>query len=292
MDPPGSSRGRQRAFGTPLGGAGGVWRTMPAGLSSATAGWAWTIVGDMEITRRQAAFAILAVVVALGLLVATDQLVERYSPWGYDDFAEWADDSGVLGPVAYIAFFAASMVVAPIPTGPAPVAAATAFGGVEGFLYTMLGAAIGGSMCFWIARRWGRPLMRRFLPERFVAEVDRLAERLGVRVLIVLRLFPLLGADAVSYGAGLTKIRYLTYLVITVMGSAPIFLMLSLVGDSLREDRTVALISIAGLGVFLVLPLLYLGWRGRRSGGDEEGATAALPSEGPVTDPSQGGSGS
>jgi uncharacterized membrane protein YdjX (TVP38/TMEM64 family) len=232
----------------------------------------------MEISRKQAAIAIAVVIVALGFLVLVDLLVERYSPWDYGDFADWADGWGVFGPIAYIAFYAVSMVLAPIPTSPAPVAAATAFGGVVAFFYTLLGATIGGAICFWIARRWGRPLMRHFLPERFVNDVDRLAERLGVRVLFVLRLFPLLGTDAVSYGAGLTPIRFVVYLVITVVGSTPMFLLLSLVGDSLREDRIVALISIAGLGVFLVLPLIYMGWRGRRSA-EELSSMLTLASE-------------
>ncbi len=230
----------------------------------------------MEISRRQFLLAMAVVATALGLLIATDLLLERFSPWDYDDFATWAQGYGVLGPIAYVAFYAISMVLAPIPTSPAPVAAATAFGGVAGFLYTLLGAAIGGTICFGIARRWGRPLMQRFLPERFMAEVDRVAERLGARVLLVLRLFPILGTDAVSYAAGLTQIRFALYLAITLVGSTPMFLLLSLVGDSLREDRTAALISIVGLGVFLLLPLLVIGWRSRRSRKSEEPADLSL----------------
>jgi uncharacterized membrane protein YdjX (TVP38/TMEM64 family) len=219
------------------------------------------MVGDMEISRRQIVIAVVVIIAAVGFLVLVDQLVALYSPWNYDDFAEWADGYGALGPVAYVSFLVLSMVLAPIPTSPAPVAAATAFGGVEGFLYSLLGVVIGSSICFWIARQWGRPLLQRFLPGRFVQEIDRISDQLGIRVLFVLRLFPLLGADAVSYGAGLTPIRFSSYLVITTIGSAPMLLMLSLVGGSLREDRLIALISAIGLGLFLVLPLFYLAWR-------------------------------
>lgn len=244
--------------------------------------------GGMEISRRQLLMAIAVVVMALGLLIAMDQLLERFSPWDYDDFATWAQGYGALGPIVYVAFYALSMVLAPIPTSPAPVAAATAFGGVEGFFYTLLGAAIGGSICFGIARRWGRPLLQRFLPERFMTDIDRVADRLGARVLLVLRLFPILGTDAVSYGAGLTRIRFTLYLAITLVGSTPMFLLLSLVGDSLREDRTVALISIAGLGVFLLLPLLVVGWRSRRSRNGKDLTEVPVGSERQVTADSHG----
>lgn len=221
----------------------------------------------MEITRRQAVYLILLVIVALGALIAADQLIERVSPWDYDDFERWIDDLGVWGPIVYIAFFAASMVVAPIPTGPAPVAAAAAFGGVLGFFYTMIAGVIGAALCFWIARLWGRPLMRRFLPERVVDEIDRVTNYLGLRVLFVLRLFPLLGVDAVSYAAGLTPIRFAPYLAISIVATIPILALTSAIGEGLQDNRELALAAVIGLAVFLIVPLAYLALRRRREGG-------------------------
>ncbi len=221
----------------------------------------------MEITRRQAVYLILVVIVALGALIAADQLIERVSPWDYDDFERWIDDLGVWGPIVYIAFFALSMVVAPIPTGPAPVAAAAAFGGVLGFFYTMIAGVIGAALCFWIARLWGRPLMRRFLPERVVDEIDRVTNYLGLRVLFVLRLFPLLGVDAVSYAAGLTPIRFVPYLAISIVGTIPILALTSAIGEGLQDNRELALGAVIGLAVFLIVPLAYLALRRRREVG-------------------------
>ena len=103
----------------------------------------------MQITRRQAIYLIVVVILALGALVALDRVIEEFSPWDYDDFERWINDLGAWGPIIYILFFAASMVVAPIPTGPAPVAAAAAFGGVLGFAYTLIAGFIGATLCFW-----------------------------------------------------------------------------------------------------------------------------------------------
>ena len=147
----------------------------------------------MEISRRQAIYLIVIIILALGALVALDRLVEEFSPWNYDDFERWSADLGAWGPIIYVLFFAMSMIVAPIPTGPAPVAAAAAFGGVLGFIYTLTAGLIGASLCFWIARWWGRPILRRFMSDKLADEVDRVTGYLGLRVLFVLRLFPLLG---------------------------------------------------------------------------------------------------
>lgn len=219
----------------------------------------------MELTRRQAILLIGVVFVAVGLLVATDQVIERVSPWDYQDFADWMEGVGVWGPLVYIAGYAVSMVVAPIPTAPAPLAAAAAFGGVVGFFYTMVGTVLGASLCFWIARRWGRPALQRFLPARFVQEVDRMAGQLGVRVLFLLRLFPVFGVDAVSYGAGFTPIRYLTFVAVTVIASTPTLVLVSVVGQGLRENRLLAAIGLAALTAFFLGPLLYFALRRRRA---------------------------
>jgi uncharacterized membrane protein YdjX (TVP38/TMEM64 family) len=219
----------------------------------------------MDITRRQAILLILTVIVGLGAFVALDQLVERVSPWDYDDFERWMRDLGALGPIVYIIFFALSMVIAPIPTTPAPIAAAAAWGAAAGAIYTLIAGAIGASLCFYIARRWGRRAYEHFLPEKMVLEIDRLADRLAVRVLLVMRLFPMLGPDVVSYAAGLTTIRYRDYLLITVIFSLPSVILISVIGENVREDRTVAAVGLGVLAAFLILPLLYFVVRKRRS---------------------------
>ena len=223
----------------------------------------------MEISRRQAVFLLLAVIAAIGVLVAADQFIERISPWDYDDLELWIDDLGAWGPIIYMLFFAASMVFAPLPTTPLPIAAAAVFGAIPAFLYTLLAGAVGASLCFVIARRWGRPALQRFLPDKLVAEIDRVAGQLGARVLFLFRLFPIFGTDVVSYGAGLTPIRYWTYLAITIVGSTPAMVLAVLAGEGLRDNRAVAIIAIAALAALaalLLLPILYLALRKRRAG--------------------------
>ena len=220
----------------------------------------------MEITRRQAIYLIVVVILALGALIAFDRLVEEFSPWDFDDFERWIDELGVWGPIIYILFFAGSMVVAPIPTGPAPVAAAAAFGGLLGFVFTLIAGLIGATLCFWIARWWGRPILRRLLPDKLADEIDRVTGYLGLRVLFVLRLFPLLGVDIVSYAAGLTPIRYLPYIVISIVATMPVLALTSAIGEGVRDNRELALVAIIGLGVFLIAPLAYIAIRNKRAG--------------------------
>ncbi len=236
----------------------------------------------MDLTRRQAWLLIGVVVTAFAGFVLADQLIERVSPWDYDDFARWTDDLGVWGPIAYIGIFAASMVFAPLPTGPAPIAAATAFGGVLAFVYTLLAGILGASLCFVIARRWGRPVMERFLPDKLVNEIDRLSRQMGLRVLFLVRLFPILGVDLISYAAGLTRLRFLPFVGVSVLASTPTLVLVSAVGAGVRDNRLMAAMGMGALFLFLLVPLLYFVVRRRRQGHSPPGRLAAAPTGGPI----------
>ena len=204
----------------------------------------------------------------VGVLIVAAALAGVYAayriwfPWDEQEIERWVEDwlepLGIWGPLAYIALFAGSMLFAPIPTAPAPVIAATVFGGALGFLYTLIATALGSSICFWISRTLGRRVLRRLMSESAVAKIDELGERLGIRLLIVLRLVPLAGVDYVSYAAGLTRMPFGIYLIISVLGSAPILGLAALLGDSLFDQGWV--LAAAALGAIIVVFLAPLAW--------------------------------
>ena len=129
----------------------------------------------------------------------------------------------------------------------------------------MIGGAIGASLCFFIARHWGRRAYEHFLPEKLVREIDQVARRLAKRALVITRLLPVMGADIVSYAAGLTPIRYRDYLVITIVFSLPSVILVSVIGGNVREDRTVAAVGLGILAAFFLIPLGYYSLRKRPS---------------------------
>ena len=218
----------------------------------------------MQLTRRHAILLIIGVLLIAAALVAIYLAYERWSPYDETDVERWIDDLGPWGPIAYIGFFAASMLFAPLPTAPAPIIAATVFGGGLGFLYTMIGAAIGSAVCFWVSRTLGRRALRRLMSQAAVDKIDELGERLGIRLLIVLRLFPIAGVDYVSYAAGLTRMRFLPYMAISILASAPILALAAVLGEGVRSNWVVAAAALAAIALFFIAPLSWLAWkRGR-----------------------------
>lgn len=225
----------------------------------------------MQLTRNRiillaAAALIVLTAIAVPYILFRDELQQ----WIETDVADWIEQLGPWGPIAYIAFFAGSMLFAPVPTAPAPIIAATVFGGALGFLYTLIGTAIGSAICFWLARKLGRPALRRLMSQAAVDKVDELGERLGLRLLIVLRLFPIAGVDYVSYAAGLTQMRFGIYIVVSILASAPILGIAAVLGEGVVGDWRLLAAAAGGLLLFFAAPLAWVAWRRRRAARDRE----------------------
>lgn len=220
--------------------------------------------------RRRLAILLIAGVAVIAILVGAYLAYERWFPWEQPEIEEWIDGFGVWGPIVYIVVFALSMLFAPLPTAPMPLIAAAVFGPALGFLYTISATAIGSTICFWIARRLGRPALRRLTSQRAIDKIDQLGERLGVRLLIVLRLFPVAGVDYVSYAAGLTQMRFAPYIVISVLASSPILILAAVLGDAvLQRNREILIGAFIAIVLFFAAPVIWVWWRQRRQRGGE-----------------------
>ena len=219
-----------------------------------------------QITQGRLILLIMAAVAVIAVLVAAYLAYERWFPWDQAEIEAWIDNFGVWGPVVYIVVFAGSMLFAPLPTAPMPLIAAAVFGPALGFLYTISATAIGSTVCFWVARRLGRPTLKRLTSQVALDKIDQLGERLGTRLLIVLRLFPVAGVDYVSYAAGLTQMRFPTYIVISVLASSPILILAAILGDAVLErNRELLVIAVGAVALCFALPIAWVWWRQRRA---------------------------
>ncbi len=220
---------------------------------------------NWQINRRRAALLILLGIAIIAALIGAYLAYERWFPWEQAEIEEWIDGFGVWGPIVYIVVFALSMLFAPLPTAPMPLIAAAVFGPALGFLYTITATAIGSTICFWVARRLGRPALRRLASQGALDKIDELGARLGIRLLIVLRLFPIAGVDYVSYAAGLTQMRFASYIVVSVLASAPILIFAAVLGDAVLErNREILIGAFVAIVLFFAAPVVWVWWRQRR----------------------------
>lgn len=167
-----------------------------------------------------------------------------------------ADRSGPWAPLLVIGSMVVAVVIGPIPTVPVSIASGVAFGPVAGFAYAMAGALLGAWISFLIARAVGQPLVRTLL-RGHVTFCPDCSSRLLFWVVLGARLVPVVSFAAVSYGAGLTAMRALPFLLATGVGMIPMTVLYVAVGAAVRIDPAVAAIGgIVAVGLILLLPRL------------------------------------
>jgi len=163
----------------------------------------WLVVGA-------AALAIIAALFFLGR-VAAEPL---------RSFAMWVNELGPLAPVVFIAGYVVA-TVAFVPGSILTLAAGAIFGLLRGTIYVFIGATLGATAAFLVARYLARPMVERKLAgnERF-QRVDRIVEQEGGKMVVLMRLSPLLPFNALNYALGISKVRFLDY-VLGCIGMIP-----------------------------------------------------------------------
>ena len=194
-----------------------------------------------------------------------------------DDIRQWMRRSGPVGPLICIGIQFLQVVLFPFPGEITQGAAGYVFGAWEGFLYSLIGIMLGEAFDFVFARLVGRPVINKLMGPRALARVDKLlASRKGRSALFLLFLTPGMPKDAMSYGAGLTKIGFQEFMIISGLGRIPALLFSTLFGSQLYERDWFTLALIGGVAV-LVTASFYVFEKGRRkrSGTPEPPATTS-----------------
>jgi uncharacterized membrane protein YdjX (TVP38/TMEM64 family) len=131
-------------------------------------------------------------------------------------FSGWVQELGPLGPIAFIAGYALG-TVAFVPGSLLTLAAGAVFGVGWGTVYVLLGATLGASGAFIISRHLPRSaFQQRMAGLPLFAAIDRAISREGWKIVLLLRLSPVFPFNLLNYALGLTRIRFVDFLVASV----------------------------------------------------------------------------
>ncbi|RKU30347.1 TVP38/TMEM64 family protein [Candidatus Poribacteria bacterium] len=143
---------------------------------------------------------------------------------------------GALAPVISAILMIFQSVIAPLPAFLITFANGLLFGVWWGAALSWSSAMLGAALCFFIARLLGRPVIVRLLNESAVNTSDRFFQRYGKHAVLIARLIPVISFDAISYGAGLTDMRFLGFAIATGIGQLPATLLYSYLGDRVTRS--------------------------------------------------------
>lgn len=174
---------------------------------------------------------------------------------GVNDIKLYVDSFGKMGPIVYIIMF--SLVPLTLfPDSILAIAGGLAFGLFNGYIYTTIGALIGGSISFYISKKLGRNIVKKLTNDK-LDNIESMINEKGFFIIFLLRLIPLFPFDLISYGAGLTSISYKDFLLATFIGTIPGILVFTNIGaQSVNIGSNSFYISIASLILLFLISVL------------------------------------
>lgn len=215
----------------------------------------------------------LKLLILLGI-IAGIVLVFQFTPLSISDFTptnvkNFILQFGIWAPIVFIAIYALRGTILVIPVGVMSLAGGLAFGKWLGTIYILIGATLGASLSFLIARYFGRQFIESFswLHKGRIKSFDEGIEKNGFRMMLFVRLIPLFQYDAVNFGAGLSKMKFRDYALASLIGMAPGGFINAMLGNSL--ENIISVQFFAALGIFILLmfvPTIYKAIKKKKSG--------------------------
>lgn len=200
------------------------------------------------MSRRMIVMVILAVLAMV--------LLGRQAAAVVPGFVEWVRGLGALGPLVFAVGYVVA-TVAFIPGSLLTLAAGAIFGIPAGVAIVFVGATIGEAIAFMLSRTVMRGVIERKLEgDTRLKSIDSAIAREGRKIVFLLRLSPAFPFNLMNYALGLTRVKFVDYMIGSI-GILPGTFLYVYTGK-IAGDVAVAASGAAtprGVGYYLVLGL-------------------------------------
>lgn len=171
------------------------------------------------------------------------------------DIQTYVNSFGKLAPIIYIIIFALVPLTL-FPDSIIAIAGGLIFGLVKGYIYTAIGAILGATLSFYISRKLGRNFVKKLTKEK-LDNVEEMINSNGFFIIFMLRLIPLFPFDIISYGAGLTSVKYKDFILATFLGTIPGILVFTNIGaQSVNMGSGSFYVSIGALVLLFIISMV------------------------------------
>jgi pyruvate/2-oxoglutarate dehydrogenase complex dihydrolipoamide dehydrogenase (E3) component/uncharacterized membrane protein YdjX (TVP38/TMEM64 family) len=155
-------------------------------------------------------------ILAFAVILAALFVAGRDAAARLGEFAGWVSSLGSLGPLVFIGSYAVA-VVAFVPAVVLTLAAGAIFGLRAGVVYVFCAATLGASMAFLVSRYVARGAVeRRIAGNASFAAIDQAIATQGRWIVFLLRLSPAFPFGLLNYALGLTRVRFVDFVVASV----------------------------------------------------------------------------
>jgi uncharacterized membrane protein YdjX (TVP38/TMEM64 family) len=196
--------------------------------------------------------ALLTIIIGLPTYVYFQypELIDQFRTMeGVNEFLARYKTSSIF---VYIGLQIIQIIVSIIPGQFIQFAGGYAYGFWLGYLFAMIGIAIGTTCSFYLSRILGRDAVHvLFGEERITKFVNQLNSKRAFAILVVLFLIPGLPKDLITYAAGVSEFREKSFLVLSLVARTPALMGTIMMGSMLHKGSYLGLIVLAILALVL-----------------------------------------
>lgn len=138
---------------------------------------------------------------------------------------------GKLGIVILFVLLFLQVFIATIPGQAIIVTGGYLYGFWVGTLISYLSTVVASHLCYELARRYGRPLVKKLAPAHIVDKWTVRAERQGIPFFIFSFTTPIFPADVMNFVAGLSGLSPRKFLIANLIGRFPTAIVFTLIGS-------------------------------------------------------------
>lgn len=154
--------------------------------------------------------------------------------------------------LVYIGAQILQIVICVIPGQWLQFAAGYMYGFWFGFFYSLIGAALGSVITYYLAKLLGRDAMHLIFGEARINEfIHKLNSKKAIIIVFLIFLIPGVPKDLCNYAAGISEMKLKPFLIVSLVGRTPGMMGSLLIGRQIEAGHYTGAIVVAALAVIL-----------------------------------------
>lgn len=171
-----------------------------------------------------------------------------------DDVIVFLEHYGVASIFVYIGLQVMQVVISVIPAQFFNLASGYVFSFWFGYLFSIIGIALGTTATFYLARILGKDAVYLLFGERKIAKfINNLNSKRALIVIFIIYLIPGLPKDLMGYAVGLSKTKFLPFLALSLIGRTPAMMMTIMVGSMLNKENYTGVFILSAIVIIVCI---------------------------------------
>ena len=189
------------------------------------------------------------VIISLILIIKNWNLIRHLK---VERIVNFIRSKGPFAAIIFLGIYALKPFIIVMPSNVVAIVGGIIFGPIKGFIISMAGFFVSGTIAFYLARFLGKEFVQKLIGNKFMKLDDNMKNN-GFKILFFLRLPPILPYDPLSYACGFTNISFFAFIMASLLGVVPETLCYSVIGKNLAYPFSIKFIIPIAIVVLVTI---------------------------------------